>query len=88
MENKTSERIRWACRRGMLECDLFLVPFFENCYSSLADEEKKTFSAILTATDPELFSWLMGHSVPDNKDWLAIVEKIRRYRLLPKDPFL
>lgn len=87
-KNNTSERIRWACRRGMLELDLFLAPFFEKCYSSLNTEEKQHFSHLLTATDPELLSWLMGHSTPENKELLAIVDKIRQYRLMPKDPFL
>lgn len=81
MENKTKERIRWACRRGMLELDLFLVPFFEHCYTDLSEVEKQIFSELLTATDPELLSWLMAHSAPENKEMISIVNKIRNYRL-------
>ncbi|MBN9287105.1 MAG: hypothetical protein BGO43_12025 [Gammaproteobacteria bacterium 39-13] len=81
VENKTAERIRWACRRGMLELDLFLVPFYEHCYISLSEVEKKVFSELLTATDPELLSWLMAHNAPENEEVALIVNKIRQYRL-------
>ncbi|MBS0286149.1 MAG: succinate dehydrogenase assembly factor 2 [Proteobacteria bacterium] len=75
------ERLRWACRRGMLELDLFLVPFFEACYATLNLHQQQSFAHLLTATDPELLSWLMGHSFHENKEVQEIVEQIRNYRL-------
>jgi succinate dehydrogenase flavin-adding protein (antitoxin of CptAB toxin-antitoxin module) len=44
-------------------------------------DEKKSFSVLLSATDPELLSWLMAHSTPKEEDLRAIVDKIRQYRL-------
>ncbi len=55
------EKLRWACRRGMLELDLFLVPFFENVYDTLSADEQQIFSDMLSHTDPELLAWFMGH---------------------------
>jgi antitoxin CptB len=75
------ERLRWACRRGMLELDLFLVPFFEACFSKLTVAEQETFAHLLSATDPELLSWLMAHTQHENKEVALIVDKIRQYRL-------
>ncbi len=75
------ERLRWACRRGMLELDLFLVPYFEACFADLSLLEQKTFAYLLSATDPELLSWLMAHSHHPDKEVAAIVDKIRQYRL-------
>ncbi len=75
------ERIRWACRRGMLELDLFLVPFYEHCYQELSEKEKETFAELLTAIDPELLEWLMAHQTPQNKEVACLVEKIRAFRL-------
>ncbi len=75
------ERLRWACRRGMLELDLFLVPFFEAHYANLNSTEQKTFAYLLSATDPELLSWLMNHTQHENTEVAAIVDKIRQYRL-------
>jgi len=74
------EKLRWACRRGMLELDLFLVPFFENAYETLTSEEQQYFSEMLCHTDPELLSWFMGHEVPVNPNLQMITAKIRVFR--------
>lgn len=88
VKNIEHERMRWACRRGMLELDLFLVPFFEACYSELSSKEKETFAFMLSATDPELMSWLMAHSIPHKQEVAELVEKVRQYRLQSKNSFV
>jgi len=54
-------RLRWACRRGMLELDVLFMPFVEQGYDALNDEDKATFQRLLAADDPDLFAWFMGH---------------------------
>lgn len=54
-------RVRWACRRGMLELDVLLQPFVESQYQDLNDQDKLDFIRLLTCEDPELFAWFMGH---------------------------
>lgn len=82
MDNhKIDERLRWACRRGMLELDLFLVPFFEHAYQDLSADEKKVFSDLLTVNDPQLLAWLMANESPPEKEFSDLVEKIRQFRL-------
>lgn len=36
-------RIRWQCRRGMLEIDAILLPFFDKHFDALSDPEKISF---------------------------------------------
>jgi len=76
------ERVRWACRRGMLELDLFLVPFFEKVFSTLSEEDKARFVLLLKEEDPLLLAWLMQEVEPENKDIARIVEEIRKFRIL------
>jgi len=58
---KTSlNKIRWQCRRGMLELDMILISFFDNCYESLTIEEQGAFIRLLEYPDPTLYAWLMG----------------------------
>ena len=64
-------RLRWACRRGMLELDVLLLPFVEG-FESLSDEQQKDFERLLACDDPELFSWFMGH-VPCPDPALALL---------------
>ncbi|MBS0289880.1 MAG: succinate dehydrogenase assembly factor 2 [Proteobacteria bacterium] len=85
-EKSHFEKVRWACRRGMLELDIFLLPFVEHCYSMLNQNHQVAFNLLLSATDPELLAWLMAHTIPEDKDMKEIVEKIRAYRLHQNRP--
>lgn len=55
-------KLRWACRRGMLELDLLLAPFVEHGYDALTLEQKQDFERLLACDDPDLFAWFMGHA--------------------------
>jgi antitoxin CptB len=57
----TKARIKWACRRGMLELDVLLEPFVEAAYDALSDSDKLVFQTLLAVEDPDLFAWFMGH---------------------------
>ncbi|GAA59601.1 UPF0350 protein CPS_4131 [Pseudoalteromonas sp. BSi20652] len=61
VEIHSKARIRWACRRGMLELDVLFMPFVEEAYDSLNAEQQAIFQRLLTEEDPDLFAWFMGH---------------------------
>lgn len=69
-------RLRWACRRGMLELDVLLMPFVDEAYDNLPEKEKLTFERLLECQDPELFAWFMGHEVCEDKELNALVQFI------------
>ncbi len=52
-------KLKWACRRGMLELDLVLSEFLETKLESLSANQKKSFEKLLLCTDPELENWLL-----------------------------
>jgi antitoxin CptB len=72
-------RLRWACRRGMLELDVLLGNYLNNAYLDLSLADKKLFVALLGQPDPEIFEWLMGHSHPEDPGLAHIVDKIRSH---------
>lgn len=74
--NEEKARVKWACRRGMLELDVVIMPFFEECFEALTDNDQKDFVALLECDDPDLFSWVMGHSRSENLSHAAMVDKI------------
>jgi antitoxin CptB len=65
-EPKRLARLKWACRRGMLELDVLLLPFVEQAFDSLDYEQQETFERLLTSDDPDLFAWIMGHQKCDD----------------------
>lgn len=71
-------RLRWACRRGMLELDVLLLPFVNDSYDELTQEEKKIFERLLVCQDPELFAWFMGHEKCEDKELNDMVQLILR----------
>lgn len=76
MEQHEKKRLYWGCRRGMLELDLLLLPFFEQHFDSLTPDEQALFPGLLEQSDPVLFAWLMGHEVCEPQ-FAGLVEKIR-----------
>ena len=61
---KESDRIRWHCRRGMLELDLLLERFNREHLPSLNAEQEARFAELLALPDHELLDLLMGRGAP------------------------
>ena len=69
-------RLMWACRRGMLELDVLFMPFVEEAFDDLSDEQKLVFERLLTCDDPDLFAWFMGHQPCEDTELAGMVEHI------------
>jgi antitoxin CptB len=72
-------KLRWACRRGMLELDVLLGNFLEEVFISLSEQDQNTFVDLLAENDQDLFTWLTGHVVSPNPKLALMVEKIRHH---------
>ena len=77
MDINNKARIHWACRRGMRELDISIMPFFEHEYDSLSDDEKRIFIRLLECDDPDLFNWLMNHGKPADAELEMMVRLIQ-----------
>ncbi|QKJ88530.1 FAD assembly factor SdhE [Paramixta manurensis] len=77
MDINDKSRIHWACRRGMLELDISIMPFFEYEYDSLDDRDKALFVRLLTSDDPDLFNWMMNHGEPADAELKRMVKLIQ-----------
>jgi antitoxin CptB len=65
---KERERIRWRCRRGLLELDLILTRFLERHLQALDAAQIAALDTLLNMPDNDLLDLVMGrtHSVdPD-----------------------
>ncbi len=70
-------RLRWKCRRGMLELDLLLRDFLDHGYAQLDADATQRFDALLDYPDAVLLEWMMGRIQPADKDVAKLVEQIR-----------
>lgn len=72
-------KIRWQCRRGMLELDLLLTGFINKNLDSLQEQQLAAFEKLLAVSDPQLYSWLMAETSPHEQELLAIVKFIQMH---------
>ncbi|ACA85526.1 protein of unknown function DUF339 [Shewanella woodyi ATCC 51908] len=70
-------RVRWACRRGMLELDVLFQPFVEKHYEQMSVEDKHIFVRLLEGEDPVLFAWFMGHEKCADPELAKMVIRVR-----------
>ena len=70
------DRIRWRCRRGMLELDLVLTGFLDVYLDRLDDAQLDALNGLLMRPDPELLDLVMGRSEgrnPNERSVLALI---------------
>lgn len=72
-------RIRWHCRRGMLELDFLLERFIQLKLDNMSATEMDLFETLLAQPDPDLYAWLMGYETSSNKDLADYVTHIRSH---------
>ena len=60
VQDETLRRLRWQCRRGLLELDVLFVRFLEQHYSALNVEQQGAFQRLLEQPDQTLLAWLQG----------------------------
>lgn len=70
------KRIRWASRRGMLELDLMMVPFVEQRFRDLPEQDKQRFIDLLECEDNDLFAWFLGRQKPHDPELAIIVQQV------------
>ena len=70
-------RLRWRCRRGMLELDILLNNFLVNHYDNLSNDEKNIFDSMLDYPDQVLLDLLMDIMMPVSHDIGRIAKLVR-----------
>lgn len=70
-------RLKWQCRRGMLELDTLLLRFLNNGYQQLNEDDKQQFVKLLDTPDTELLEYLMGRLKHKEVRSQHVIEAIR-----------
>lgn len=71
-------RLRWRCRRGMLELDWLLQGFLDAGYAELGSAGQYAFEELLGLPDQDLLEYLMERHAPTDREWVHVIAKIRR----------
>lgn len=77
-DDRERERLRWQCRRGMLELDLILQRFIAHEFGQLTERECIILKRLLSLPDDELLDYCYGRRSADDSEVDALVRKIGR----------
>ena len=76
-QSEERRRLRWRCRRGMLELDTILQAFLDEQYGGLSPQEQRAFQRLLTLPDTLLIAYCQGTQEPDDIELTNIVRKLQ-----------
>ena len=71
------DRLRWRCRRGLLELDLVLTRFLDNGYADLDLREREVFVDLLAHADNDLWDLMSGRLHADNAEEERLLVRLR-----------
>lgn len=71
-------RVRWHCRRALLELDLVLARFLENDFDKLSDAQLLDLQELLLLEDHDLWAMVNGSKACPESRWTPLIETIGR----------
>jgi succinate dehydrogenase flavin-adding protein (antitoxin of CptAB toxin-antitoxin module) len=74
-------RLRWQCRRGLLELDLVLERFLEKHGEQLQGERMNSFRALLTLADKDILDLISARSECSEARLAEVVQLMRSCRV-------
>ena len=60
IDERSLSRLKWRCRRGLLENDLFIERFFGRFESTLSVKQSQGLSALMELSDNDLLDLHLG----------------------------
>jgi antitoxin CptB len=74
-------KLKWRCRRGLLENDLFIERFFSKHGSALTVSQAQGLQRLMELADPDLLDLLLSRRDPegelDHSDVRAVLQLMR-----------
>ena len=66
VDARTFSKLRWRCRRGLLENDLLIERFFAKYADTLTVRQADSLASLMELSDPDLLDLLLARkSLPD-----------------------
>ncbi|WP_137920278.1 succinate dehydrogenase assembly factor 2 [Hydrogenophaga sp. 2FB] len=65
LDERALSKLRWRCRRGLLENDLFIERFFARHASGLTVRQAEALGALMDLSDNDLLDLLLARKEPE-----------------------
>ena len=81
LDERSLSKLKWRCRRGLLENDLFIERFFQRHESTLTSRQGQALSTLMELADNDLLDLLLRRREPDGEldtaDVKEVIEMLR-----------
>ena len=65
LDERALSKLRWRCRRGLLENDLFIERFFNRHAADLTVRQAQALGVLMDLSDNDLLDLLLARKVPE-----------------------
>ena len=76
LDERSLSKLRWRCRRGMLENDLFIERFFRQHEETITNRQAEGLSALMDLADNDLLDLLLARKQPQGEVDTAPVREV------------
>ena len=82
IDERALSKLRWRCRRGLLENDLFIERFFARHDTTLTMRQAQGLQVLMDLSDNDLLDLLLGRVQPEGELLQAdVIEVLRMLRV-------
>jgi antitoxin CptB len=75
------DRLRWRCRRGLLELDIILSRFVDAGFADLDEEDRRIFTELLGLADNDLWDLISRRQSAPEAAQERVLELLRHVRV-------
>ena len=87
IDERALSKLRWRCRRGLLENDLLLERFFLRMGSSISERQARAMHTLMDLSDPDLLDLLLSRKPPGPEQSSAeVLELLQQLRPIAQQP--
>jgi len=86
IDERTLSKLKWRCRRGLLENDLFIDRFFKRFESSLTVKQVQGLNVLMDLSDSDLLDLHLGRKTLAQVDANLVQDEVRQVLSMLKEP--
>ena len=83
IDERALSKLRWRCRRGLLENDLFIERFFNRHAASLTQDQAQGLQVLMDLSDNDLLDLLLARKEPEGELLRDDVAQVLRMMRVP-----
>ena len=86
IDERVLSKLRWRCRRGLLENDIFIDRFFKRFASTLTVKQVQGLNALMDLSDSDLLDLHLGRKTLAQVDASLVQEEVCEVLSMLKEP--